>query len=128
MSNSDQIEQLGDIDCAEIVDRVGALDWNNVSPDPELDAHGCAVIGPIFNAKACAADPLPPLVAELRTAIYRPLAEIANRWNAAMHIDARYPPEHQPFLDRCREAGQVKPNPLLPRYGPDDYNCLHQHL
>jgi uncharacterized protein len=72
--------------------------------------------------------PLPALIGALRTSLYPHLAAIANEWNAAMNIDVRYPHEHQSFLDRCHEAGQLKPTPLLLRYGPDDYNCLHQDL
>jgi uncharacterized protein len=72
--------------------------------------------------------PLPPIIAELRPALYAKLYEIANRWNEAMAIDIRYPPRHDSFLGRCHAAGQTRSTPLLLQYGPDDYNCLHQDL
>jgi uncharacterized protein len=72
--------------------------------------------------------PLPPQIASLRSAFYPPLAEIANRWNSAMGLDVRYPPAHETFLERCHDAGQTKPTPLLLQYGESDYNCLHQDL
>jgi hypothetical protein len=72
--------------------------------------------------------PLPALIAELRSALYPRLAPVANRWNAEMRIDVRYPPSLEAFLERCHAAGQRKPTPLLLRYGPGDYNCLHQDL
>ena len=72
--------------------------------------------------------PLPGLIADLRTAVYPRLVPIANRWNKAMSIDVRYPEKHADFIERCHQAGQVRPTPLLLQYGADDYNCLHQDL
>ena len=72
--------------------------------------------------------PLPEPVARLRAEWYPRLAPIANAWNARMDLEARYPADHDSFLARCHEAGQVRPTPLLLRYGPGDYNCLHQDL
>ncbi|GAB3257471.1 2OG-Fe(II) oxygenase [Chitinimonas naiadis] len=72
--------------------------------------------------------PLPDLVAQLRAAVYPLLVPIANRWQAAMGNEVRYPDDHAAFIARCHAAGQCRPTPLLLQYGVDDYNCLHQDL
>ena len=72
--------------------------------------------------------PLPKTIQELRSALYEKLAPIANQWNHAMGIDTRYPARHPDFIERCHQAGQTRPTPLLLQYGPEDYNCLHQDL
>jgi hypothetical protein len=72
--------------------------------------------------------PLPDLVVDLRAALYPRLAEIANRWNEQMGMEPRYPAALPEFLERCHRAGQTRPTALLLRYGPGDYNCLHQDL
>jgi len=74
------------------------------------------------------ADPLPPLVQELRTHMYASLAPIANRWVEALKKPERYPDHLPEFLAYCREHGQTRPTPLLLYYEADGYNCLHQDL
>ena len=132
------------------------FDWTRL--EPELDANGSAVVERCLDASQCRdvaaqydsgvfrsrvimerhgfgrgeyryfAYPLPSMVAALRVAFYERLVPIANRWNELLGIDSRFPKTHADFLSRCRAAGQSKPTPLLLRYGPGDYNCLHQDL
>jgi hypothetical protein len=72
--------------------------------------------------------PLPPLVAALRRTLFPHLAGAAERWSARLGQDRRFPRDHDVYVDQCRAAGQTRPTPLLLRYGPGDYNCLHQDL
>jgi hypothetical protein len=72
--------------------------------------------------------PLPDTVAGLRAALYPHLAPLANAWAEGLGEETTYPPDLAGFLDRCRVGGQARPTPLLLRYGPGDFNRLHQDL
>jgi hypothetical protein len=60
----------------------------------------------------------------LRENIYPRLAPLANRWQQA----GKFPAAHKDYIAACHAAGQSRPTPLLLRYGPGDYNRLHQDL
>ena len=150
-------ELTGSISADEAVARVNALDWRQIGENLDeqgsallqgvLSARECeslAALYPresIFRSRVVMARhgfgrgeykyfsyPLPNLIQGLRTALYRRLAPVANRWNSAMGIEVRYPEDHQEFVRRCHDAGQVRPTPLLLQYGEGDFNCLHQDL
>lgn len=150
-------EALANVPAKAVANRVNALDWERVSKEldargcaiieslitpEECDALARLYpVDDIFRSRVVMARhgfgsgeykyfsyPLPDVVSELRTEIYPRLAPIANRWNAAMGVDARYPAKLSDFIARCHEAGQLRPTPLLLRYEAGDYNCLHQDL
>jgi hypothetical protein len=139
------------------VRRIEALDWDGLSTSLDADGCArieglltpveCGELAALYSTEVLFrskvvmarhgfgrgeykyfAYPLPDLITELRTTIYPRLAPIANRWNEAMGIEARFPVKHAEYLKRCHKAGQRKPTALLLRYGPGDYNCLHQDL
>src|SRR5689334_8852914 len=60
--------------------------------------------------------PLPDSIANLRSALYPPLAAIANEWRTALNEPERFPATLKEFLARCHAAGQTRPTPLLLRY------------
>jgi hypothetical protein len=72
--------------------------------------------------------PLPDVVEALRQAIYPHLAPIANRWRERLRDEGRFPPALAAYLKECHAAGQRRPTPLILKYEPGDYNCLHQDL
>jgi len=141
----------------DVSERVAALDWGAIGESldaygcattgPLLSAEDCTALAARYEADAqfrsrvimgrhgfgrgeykYFAYPLPDLIAELRGALYPPLADIANRWNGALGIAQRFPAGHAAYLTRCHAAGQTRPTPLLLQYGPGDYNCLHQDV
>ncbi|MQA13536.1 MAG: proline hydroxylase [Pseudonocardiaceae bacterium] len=135
---------------------LAGLDWSQLAA--QLDGAGFAVTPPLLSPEQCQqlidvfdddaafrstimmarysfgegsyryfADPLPPLVQALRTSLYPPLAAVANRW-AGLLGEPTFPTEHGELVARCAEAGQHRPTPLVLRYGPGGYNCLHQDV
>jgi len=132
------------------------LDWPEL--ERHLDADGVAVTPPLLTPQQCTevvamfdddarfrstvvmarhafgegsyryfADPLPSLVQELREHLYPPIAGIANRWAAA--LDERpFPTDLDGLLAACAAVDQHRPTPLVLRYGPGGYNCLHQDV
>jgi hypothetical protein len=139
------------------VSGLDAVDWDAARADldahgsaiigPLLDEAACAALAALYDNNEAfrshvmmrrhgfgegeykyLAYPLPDAVAALRTGVYPQLVPLANDWIARMGSPVRYPYAHADFLARCHGAGQVRPAPLLLRYGPGDYNCLHQDI
>jgi uncharacterized protein len=139
-----------------IPDRVATLPWDELHAS--LDDHGFAQTAAVLDSDECRGlaelfdagrfrstidmarhrfgqgeykyfdHPLPEAIAELRAALYPHLAEAANRWAERLRDDERYPDALDAFLERCHAAGQTRPTPLILRYGPGDWNALHQDL
>ena len=73
--------------------------------------------------------PLPLLVQTLRDALYVQLQPLAEHWRSLLQpAAAPWPATHAGLIAQCRAAGQLRPTPLLLRYGAGDYNCLHQDV
>lgn len=74
------------------------------------------------------ARPLPPVVADLRAALWPRLLPIAREWADRLGRPAPWPDDFERWLGQCHEAGQTRPTPLILRYGPGDWNALHRDL
>ncbi|HYZ82460.1 MAG TPA: 2OG-Fe(II) oxygenase [Solirubrobacteraceae bacterium] len=141
----------------DVRERVDELDWDGLGAQldeqghavttPLLTAEECEELAGLFDggrfrstidmARHRFGDgryryfdhPLPELIAALRTSFYPHLATVANRWSERLRGDTpTFPARHQELLERCRAAGQTRPTPLILRYGPGDWNALHQDL
>lgn len=138
-------------------DTIAKLDWSVIAADldaggaavtpPLLDPDTCATLQAMYDQPGLFrstvvmarhgfgrgeyryfAEPLPLLIRDLRTRLYAQLAPIANHWEEMLGRPPRFPAAHADFLAECHAAGQRRPTPLLLKYGPGDYNCLHQDL
>lgn len=69
--------------------------------------------------------PLPGIIEQLRQNVYPKLAPIANNWMKVLNIDKRFPPALEGLLDECHAQNQLRPTPLILRYGKGGYNTLH---
>ena len=69
-----------------------------------------------------------PFVRRLRETLYPPLTGISNTWFTPLKLEDPYPADFAYFQARCHQAGQTRPTPLLLKYGPGDYDCLHRDL
>jgi uncharacterized protein len=142
---------------AAVGDRIAALDWDRIENDLNergfaltgnlLHTDQCARLIALYEDRErfrsriemarfrygvgeykYFAEPLPALVAELRAALYRRLAPIANRWSTLLGGGQAFPRSVGEYLEACHAAGQCRPTPLLLRYQAGGYNCLHQDL
>ena len=145
------------MDCNTIAERIDALPWDALrarldedgwaTTGPLLDPRECDALTALYDRDAGFRSrvvmvrhglgrgeyryfdyPLPETVAALRTGLYPHLAPLADAWAEALGDETGYPPTLVDFMVRCRAAGQARPTPLLLRYGPGDFNRLHQDL
>ena len=141
----------------DIPNRIDGLDWRRIGSDLDvrgfattgklLDDAACAALAGLYPSNDTFRShvimarhgfgqgeykyfsyPLPDVIGVLRAAFYPHLVPIANRWAELMSQPQRFPDKLEEMLERCHAAGQVRPTPLLLKYGADDYNCLHQDL
>lgn len=142
------------MDCTHALNQ---LDWSAIAQDLDaggvavtpqlLDAETCAALQATYDETSLYrstvvmarhgfgrgeyryfANPLPEIVSMLRAGLYARLAPVANRWEEMLGRKPRFPAAHDAYLAACHAAGQVRPTPLLLKYGEGDYNCLHQDL
>jgi hypothetical protein len=136
---------------------IGRRNWNKLDEQltrdgcvliPQLvDAKACAELRCMFDdnrlfAKTVVMDreafgqgsyryfkaPIPKIVDLLRRSVYPHVACVANEWQRLLNEPDRFPDDWEGFRQKCAEAGQTTPTPILLRYGPGGFNALHRDL
>jgi hypothetical protein len=137
--------RIADLDWERLTHEIGAHGW--ATTGPLLNAAECTALSEaydddrLFRSRVVMARhgfgrgeyryfayPLPPVVQQLRVGLYERLVPLANQWRRSFGVADAFPANFEEYILRCRDAGQSRPTPLLLRYGPGDYNCLHQDL
>jgi uncharacterized protein len=72
--------------------------------------------------------PLPDVVQTMREQLYAALSPIANEWSQRLGLQHTYPATLDEMLQRCHNAGQLRPTPLVLSYEAGDFNALHQDV
>lgn len=142
----------------KMLDRIGCLDWTAIHSYLDTHGYACLPDLLNREECRCIADmyeapdthfrstinmarynfgrgeykyfsyPLPDIITQLRSSFYPHLAAIANTWGRHLGSDEHWPGTLDSLLERCHRTKQLRPTPLLLRYGKGDYNCLHQDL
>src|SRR5258706_13021152 len=143
---------------ASVTERIEALDWSGAEQSlsergyavtaPVLLAAECAELAALYNDAGrfrshivmgryrfgigdykYFANPLPELVAELRSSAYPRLSVVAKRLAKTLGAHTPpCPPDHAAFLRICHRAGQTKPTPLMLHYDTGGYKSLNQSM
>lgn len=72
--------------------------------------------------------PLPKIIQTLRETIYPKLSPIANVWMKVLKIEKSFPETFEELQSHCHQNDQLKPTPLILKYGKGGFNTLHQDL
>jgi hypothetical protein len=145
------------LDKIAIVDRVAALDWAAITAalddagiapaGPILGSDECRALKDLYGQDERFRStidmarhrfgegeyryfdrPLPVVVDELRYAFWPHLLLVARAWADRRGRPTAWPDEFDEWIACCHAVGQVRPTPLLLRYGPGDWNALHRDL
>lgn len=138
-------------------DRVQDIDWNSVNKEllekgfavtkPFLNASECKDLRALFDENMIYRStidmkrysfgrgtyryfkyPLPETVQLLREEVYDKISPTANEWATRSKTDIRFPARLSQFMRELKDAGQTRSTPIILKYGPGDYTCMHQDV